>query len=80
MQRSHIDKNNPSLVNVLTIGLKLTGKIIDLEETQNIVPGLIKKLGQPFILAAAKKAIKVISNEFIIGEDLPSSLEKSKNI
>lgn len=76
--KKHLVQSDSKFVKLMTAGLMITGKIIDWSEHKNILASLIKKMGEPVILSATKKAIKIISDEFIIGDALPSSLENSK--
>lgn len=75
----HAGKSKSTFVNASTWGLVLTGKVIDFTRSKFDLGGIVKKLGQPVILAAVKRAIKMISNEFILGENLEEALKNAKD-
>ncbi len=77
--KKHIGKSNSLFVNASTWGLMLTGKVINLSDSNFLISKLINKLGEPVILACLKKAIMIISNEFIMGASMPTALKTAKD-
>jgi len=75
--RRHIGQSESTLVNAATWGLLLTGKIVDMSSSSFSLSRMINRMGEPFIQSSIKKAIKLISNEFIMGEELPGALKNA---
>jgi RHH-type transcriptional regulator, proline utilization regulon repressor / proline dehydrogenase / delta 1-pyrroline-5-carboxylate dehydrogenase len=76
--KQHFGKSDSLFVNASTWGLMLTGKVINFADSSNVISKLINKMGEPVILASLKKAIMLISNEFIMGSSMPSALKTAK--
>jgi len=74
---SHLGRNKGLFVNVSTWGLVLTGKVVGLNKLDNLFGKISKKLSSKMILAAVKKAIKIISREYILGENLDEAIKNS---
>lgn len=75
--KRHLGQSESTLVNAATWGLLLTGKIVDMSASNFSLPRMINKMGEPLILRSIKKAVKLISNEFIMGEELPGALKNA---
>jgi RHH-type proline utilization regulon transcriptional repressor/proline dehydrogenase/delta 1-pyrroline-5-carboxylate dehydrogenase len=76
--KKHIGKSNSLFVNASTWGLLLTGKVISLSESKFSLNKLINKVGEPVILSSLKRAIQMISGEFIMGNTIPTALKNAK--
>lgn len=74
---NHIGNSSSVFVNSSTWGLFLTGKIIKFHDSDFSFSQLIAKLGESLILPAVRSAIKLISNEFIMGENIDTALKNS---
>lgn len=77
--KKHLGQSNSLFVNASTWGLMLTGSVINLGDSSNVISKLINKFGEPVILASLKKAIMLISNEFIMGANMPAALKTAKD-
>ena len=75
--KEHLNKSDSTFVNASTWGLLLTGGVVNLSDSKSLLLKTISKIGEPVILNALKKAMHIISNQFIIGADIKSSLKRS---
>jgi RHH-type proline utilization regulon transcriptional repressor/proline dehydrogenase/delta 1-pyrroline-5-carboxylate dehydrogenase len=75
----HLGKSSSSLVNAATWGLMLTGKVLD-ETSSNAISstlrGAVKRLGEPVIRVAVKRAMKEMGNQFVLGETIQSAAKR----
>jgi RHH-type proline utilization regulon transcriptional repressor/proline dehydrogenase/delta 1-pyrroline-5-carboxylate dehydrogenase len=76
----HLNKSDSLFVNASAWGLLFTGKLMDFSSSKLSFGKLLNKLGGPLILEAIKRVIKVISNEYILGEDIKSGMQNAKNL
>jgi len=77
----HLGQSSSPLVNAATWGLMLTGKVLD-ERTDGSIAstlhGAIKRLGEPVIRVAVKRAMKEMGNQFVLGETIGDAIERSE--
>jgi RHH-type proline utilization regulon transcriptional repressor/proline dehydrogenase/delta 1-pyrroline-5-carboxylate dehydrogenase len=75
----HLGKSSSSLVNAATWGLMLTGKVLD-ESSSNAISstlrGAVKRVGEPVIRVAVKRAMKEMGNQFVLGETIQSAVKR----
>ncbi|MCE2992289.1 MAG: bifunctional proline dehydrogenase/L-glutamate gamma-semialdehyde dehydrogenase PutA [Candidatus Jidaibacter sp.] len=76
----HLGNSESLFVNASSWGLLVTGKLMKLKESNFSINRLLNRIGKPLVLQSIKAAIKIISNEYILGEDLKSALENAKKI
>ncbi len=72
----HLGKSSSSLVNASTWALMLTGKVLDDERSTGIASvlhGAVKRLGEPIIRAAVKRAMKEMGSQFVLGETIEAA-------
>lgn len=74
----HLGQSDSLFVNASAWGLLITGKLMDFGSSKFSLNKVLNKMGRPVILQAIKRAIKIISNEYILGEDLKSALQNAK--
>lgn len=75
----HLGKSASSLVNASTWGLMLTGKVLDDDATSgiaNVLHSAIKRLGEPLIRTAVKRAMKEMGNQFVLGETIQNAVKR----
>lgn len=77
----HLGNSDSLLVNASTWGLMLTGKVLD--ETYNqglggLLKGMVKKLGEPVIRTAVKRAMKELGNQFVLGETIAQAEKRGE--
>jgi RHH-type proline utilization regulon transcriptional repressor/proline dehydrogenase/delta 1-pyrroline-5-carboxylate dehydrogenase len=75
----HLGKSKSIFVNASSWSLLLTGKVLDLEDSDSLIAKTINRLGKPLILEGIKKAITFISNRFILGENLQEALKNGQD-
>ena len=79
----HMGRSENWLVNASTIGLMLTGNIIDVEPEARKSPGtylrkLTQKMGEPVIRAAVFRAMGIMGEEFVLGRSIKEGLKRAK--
>jgi len=75
----HLGKSSSSLVNAATWGLMLTGKVLDETSSKSISSTLhsaVKRVGEPVIRVAVKRAMKEMGNQFVLGETIESAIKR----
>ena len=76
----HLGKSSSSLVNASTWALMLTGKV--LSETDNdggladTLHSAVRRLGEPVIRAAVKRAMKELGHQFVLGETITDAIKR----
>lgn len=77
----HLGKSSSSLVNAATWGLLFTGKVLN-DNQQNSVAsslrGAVKRLGEPVIRVAVRRAMKEMGRQFVLGESIESALKRGE--
>ena len=74
----HRGKSESLLVNASTWGLMLTGKVLDDDYSDgltNKLHGMVKRLGEPVIRRAVKRAMKELGRQFVLGETIQDALK-----
>ena len=77
----HLGNSDSLLVNASTWGLMLTGKVLDDAYNQGLsglLKGMVKKLGEPVIRTAVKRAMKELGNQFVLGETIAQAKKRGK--
>ncbi len=75
----HLGKSSSSLVNASTWALMLTGKVLDDREPEGltgVLRGVVKRLGEPVIRTAVKRAMKEMGNQFVLGETIEEAVRR----
>lgn len=79
---SHLGKAESSFVNLATWGLALTGKVLDHDPQAGtftkLWKGLLQRSGEPVIRTAVREAIKVMSEQFVLGRTIKEALKRSE--
>lgn len=81
----HLGRSESTLVNMATWGLALSGKILRKKKSGNsyfksVWQGLIRRSGEPVVRKAVRKAMKILSEQFVIGRNIKEALIKSKSL
>lgn len=77
----HFGQSSSVLVNASTIGLMLTGRVLD-EDNTTSVSGLlnrtVKRLGEPVVRMAVKRAMKEMGNQFVLGQTIEQAIKRGR--
>lgn len=76
----HLGHSSSSLVNASTWALMLTGRVLDDERSKgvaHILHGAIKRLGEPVIRTAVKRAMRELGSQFVLGETVGDALTRA---
>lgn len=80
---SHLGQSDSLFVNASTWGLMLTGKIVDVEGAARSDAGgyfkrMVAKLGEPVIREAVGAAVRIMSEQFVLGKTIEAALRRAK--
>ncbi|WFE89892.1 bifunctional proline dehydrogenase/L-glutamate gamma-semialdehyde dehydrogenase PutA [Roseibium porphyridii] len=78
---AHLGNSSSPLVNASTWALMLTGKVLKQPETTNLADtlrGAVKRLGEPVIRTAVKRAMKEMGHQFVLGQTIAEAVRRGK--
>ena len=78
---AHLNKSSSALVNASTWGLMLTGKVLDTNDSRGVVKAvrnLVKRMGEPVIRTAVKRAMREMGRQFVLGQNIEEALENRR--
>lgn len=79
---AHLGKSQSTLVNASTIGLMLTGRVLD-DHSGASVTGLlnrlVKRLGEPVVRLAVRHAMKEMGDQFVLGQTIEEALKRGQS-
>jgi RHH-type proline utilization regulon transcriptional repressor/proline dehydrogenase/delta 1-pyrroline-5-carboxylate dehydrogenase len=80
----HAWKSDNWLVNTSTIGLMLTGSIINVEPSARRDPGgyfrrLATRVGEPVIRTATRRAMRILGEQFVLGRSIEGAIRRGRN-
>lgn len=76
---AHLGHSTSFAVNASSWGMLLTGKVLNLKETDNIFARLVKRTGEPVIREALKTAMRLMASQFVIGEDIQPAVKRARS-
>ena len=77
----HIGQSSSRLVNAATLGLIVSGKVLDdSQETElfSVLRGAIKTVGTPVIRLGVKLALKEMGQQFVLGQTINQAIEHGR--
>lgn len=77
----HLGHSSSSLVNASTWALMLTGRVLDDDKSTGIaraVHGVVKRLGEPVIRVAVKRAMKELGSQFVLGQTIKDAMARGQ--
>ncbi|MGJ8663361.1 MAG: bifunctional proline dehydrogenase/L-glutamate gamma-semialdehyde dehydrogenase PutA [Marinicella sp.] len=79
--KSHLGKSDSLFVNASTWGLMLTGKIIDVDESQGgmkrALDKFINKTGEPVIRQGIHRAMQMMGKQFVMGRTIKEAIKRA---
>ncbi len=75
----HLGGSESKIVNFSTFGMNYTNKFLQFGKKSSFIVNIIKKLGSPLILAATKKMIAILSQQYIMGNTIKNALKKASS-
>ncbi|MFW6094654.1 MAG: proline dehydrogenase family protein, partial [Pseudomonadota bacterium] len=77
---SHLGASETFFVNASTFGLMLAGRMVSPGETPPVaVERLLRKLGEPVIRQAVRRAMGILGRQFVLGESIDAALERARD-
>ncbi len=76
----HLGQSHSSLVNASTWALFVTGKVLDDDKSSGmaaIMRGAIKRVGEPVIREAVTRLMKVLGQQFVLGETIEKAMKRA---
>ncbi|MEM9760369.1 MAG: bifunctional proline dehydrogenase/L-glutamate gamma-semialdehyde dehydrogenase PutA, partial [Pseudomonadota bacterium] len=77
--KEHLGHSGSALVNASTLGLMMTGRILDDNHSAS-VSGLlnrtVKRLGEPVVRVAVRQAMREMGNQFVLGQSIEEALAR----
>jgi RHH-type proline utilization regulon transcriptional repressor/proline dehydrogenase/delta 1-pyrroline-5-carboxylate dehydrogenase len=78
---AHLGKSSSPLVNASTWALMLTGRVLR-EHMQpgvaSTLRGAVRRLGEPVIRTAVRRAMREMGNQFVLGEDIDAAMARAR--
>lgn len=81
----HLGKSDSLFVNASTYGLLLTGKVVNLDKDLDgatkigaLMRSLVKSSGEPVIRNAIKASMKIMGDQFVLGETIERALKRAR--
>lgn len=77
----HLGQSSSSLVNASTWALMLTGKVLNDAKSKglaNTLHGAVRRLGEPVIRTAVKRAMKEMGHQFVLGRSIDEAIKLGK--
>ena len=80
----HAWKSDNWLVNTSTLGLMLTGSIMNVEPSARRDPGgyfrrLAGRMGEPVIRTATRRAMRILGEQFVLGRSIEGAIRRGRN-
>ncbi len=78
----HLGQSSSSLVNASTWALMLTGKVLKTHDSNKIADTLhktIKRLGEPVIRLAVKRAMQEMGHQFVLGQTIQEAVKRGSS-
>jgi len=81
----HKGQSESWLVNASTLGLMLTGKVVDVDkaaksDVSTFMRNLTRKAGEPVIRTAMMQAMRIMGEQFVVGRTIDSAIERSETL
>ena len=81
----HKGQSESWLVNASTLGLMLTGKVVDIDKAaksdiSHFMKNLTRKAGEPVIRAAMMQAMRIMGEQFVVGRTIDAAIERSETL
>ena len=81
----HKGQSDSWLVNASTLGLMLTGKVIDVDleaksDVSHFMRGLTRKAGEPVIRKAMMQAMRIMGEQFVVGRNIDAAIRRADTL
>lgn len=81
--KSHFGASESIFVNAATLGLMLTGKVVNPDPTKaqnwsSSLHGWISKTSEPVIRKAVGQAMRILGSQFVMGETIADAIKRAK--
>ena len=82
---THKGQSDSWLVNASTLGLMLTGKIVDVEDDakadiSSFMQVLTRRAGAPVVRAAMMQAMRIMGEQFVVGRTIDAAIQRAEKL
>ena len=74
---AHFGRSGSHLVNASTLGLALTGRVLERGEADGLLRAAARRLGRPVIRAAVARAMREMGTQFVLGETIGDAMRRA---
>jgi RHH-type proline utilization regulon transcriptional repressor/proline dehydrogenase/delta 1-pyrroline-5-carboxylate dehydrogenase len=76
---SHLGASERFFVNASTFGLMMAGRAVSIDEQAGpAVERIVRRLGEPVIRVAVRRAMRVLGNQFVMGRTIEEALGRAR--
>ena len=76
---SHLNASEAFFVNASTFGLMVAGRLVAPREQPGVALNrLLRRLGEPVIRQAVRRAMRVLGRQFVLGETMPDAQRRAR--
>lgn len=78
----HLGQSSSSLVNASTWALMLTGKVLSDPKKEGLsktLHSVVRRLGEPVVRTAVKRAMKEMGQQFVLGQDIHEAIKRGRS-
>ncbi len=77
--QSHLGASETFFVNASTFGLMMAGRLVSPgDEAPDMVDRLLRRLGEPVIRQAVRRAMRILGRQFVLGETIEEAVERAR--
>ncbi|MEQ8860310.1 MAG: bifunctional proline dehydrogenase/L-glutamate gamma-semialdehyde dehydrogenase PutA [Pseudomonadales bacterium] len=77
--QSHLGASDAFFVNASTFGLMMAGRLVSPGgEGPDVVDRLLRRLGEPVIRQAVRRAMRVLGRQFVLGERIEDAVDRAR--
>ncbi|HEX7035253.1 MAG TPA: bifunctional proline dehydrogenase/L-glutamate gamma-semialdehyde dehydrogenase PutA [Pseudomonadales bacterium] len=78
---SHLGASDTFFVNASTFSLMVAGRLVSpSDEPQDAVTRLLRRLGEPVIRQAVRRAMRVLGRQFVLGETIAQAMSRGREL
>jgi RHH-type transcriptional regulator, proline utilization regulon repressor / proline dehydrogenase / delta 1-pyrroline-5-carboxylate dehydrogenase len=76
---SHLGASEAFFVNASTFGLMMAGRLVSPRETPaDAMERLLRRLGEPVIRQAVRRAMRILGRQFVLGESIEQAMSRAR--
>ena len=76
----HFGRSGSKLVNASTLGLALTGRVLDTGEAAGLLRSAARRLGEPLIRQAVSRGMREMGRQFVLGQTVEEAADRAARL